>query len=507
VELPDEPIPVKPVLGPEPAPVPQDPYKRDPNDILREHYKPAIEMALEARRKDLARMDSPLARMEANNMMAAGMNLKSETMMGKGADLLRQSQFNPIHGESLEQAGKAGKEIAGAQLASSELDPTSMISEGRRIALMGSSGLNSLALQESQSTGAPMAAVKTQLYRKLQNLNSKGMEAFENAIKNSGAYSKERADELLVHAQRAQYNALTASLEQETGQKSRIYDAMNRTDSVTTQLAKAAILRSYGPAIKDMIPNWEHATMTEIAAYDPAIASNALHIVEKQISMEREAAAKATVNERWKVREAGPGKVDPNNPFAQSTNLIELSPQEKAELPMHEQAGRLGLENGMKAMYLLDKGIGMGSAARTFFKTGEGKQIEYELEKLSNYTERLAPDTSAAIRGSIVSGQKAGFSDLWLGGTQKLIRKAMTELQQNAHARLAGGKVYSPQYEDKEMKSPPEYPPVGMPVEEIQVKRNGKNLYGYRYFNVGPYASVDYIKDPQDNTWMKKGTK
>lgn len=484
-------------------------FKRDPNEILREAYKPAIDMALEARKKDLERGTG----FGANALGWALMAKANPELQAAGAGIIKRAQTEPINIDTLQSAGVAAQSVAAAQMASQKLDPKSPYAEGQRIAILASPEVNRWASQQAAMTGQDVKTVKTQFYRQLQGFAPLAMDKYMEVLKASGDWSKQRAEEALAYAQEAANRATARSLNNETSQKEKIYAAMNDPNSAATTLGKEALLRSYGESIKDRFTKpWSQVTLTDIAAYDANLAAHALDVIRFQVDREREAATERFIDNKWEMKEAGSGKATGLGGYGQVGNPVKASPEARKELSQDVQAATLGTDYGMRALAILEN-HSLKGAVRVKFDTSIGGELKFIIGKLAGYQERLSADTrkSLADAQTALTGGEVTLTNTWLGATTAVLRKALSELQSNAYARLAGmGAKPTEAYVNPTMTTPPPTPPVGfrfqeMPDQPVKDKK-GKEwiVHTYRYFDVGPWKWVDYAYDPETGTWSVK---
>jgi hypothetical protein len=473
----DEPAKPSPVAGPQ---TDLDSFKRDPNDILREAYKPAIDMALEARKKDMARMDSPEARMTAYGHLAAGLNANSPALQTAGADLLKKSKFDPIYGESLEQAGKSGQAIAAAQTASLDLDPESPKSRAARLAFHSSDQFDETARKMSEQTGISEQDARAALYKGTQGLTAVGINAFTAVMKSSNDWSKGRAEIAVEYAKKRQADVLTHQINVETTNKDTLYKAWNSPVSAISK-SQRELYRSLLPhGVAESNPDFNKLTAHELAATYPQMAEVAAGIMKWQQEYNIKLASDTVVDNDWTVNtQTVPGPV-PGMPGKQVPNPIGVA--NKARFLQQTNAAKVAIDSADQLFRTVDP----STAVSYSMQTTDGQRVYNNLVTFARNAATLSPSGAALLEQLTNVSPQGTFvpSQFVFGakGKKSSVANALLEMNSN---HITESKPFN-NYKVDVLGLPPETPPTWRPmtIGEDSDGKSGKKVKTYS-FDIG----------------------
>jgi hypothetical protein len=236
------------------APDPLAKYRRDPNDIIREAYRPALEQAMEAKRKDLARQTSPFRVWDASNMEVAGMLTRNPTMVAEGIKQGAAALYDPVYQGADKAAYEAADAGNKAKFNQMMMDPDSDLAHTVRMSYLNSTtGRKEIAQMKANNPGMTDSEARYRVLSIYENSTPVAMkEAVElqkGAQTVSEGYSREAVNFANADVLRKQYD----KLEQEVDNEAVIQKEVNTPGTFASQVIFEALDRMFpGRLTKDM---------------------------------------------------------------------------------------------------------------------------------------------------------------------------------------------------------------------------------------------------------------
>lgn len=458
-----------------------------PDQVLMDMYRAPMEEASEAARRDYERMGTLGAGMQ--QAMVAARRMRGETPTQE--DFAGFQPFTtPFESAQIKTKTENVDNLAKANVTSQKLDPNSPASKAAKLSFYASPEFEMVAIGMSKSD--PSLSVydaKKMLYNAAEGMSQHALEAFQNTMKASGDYSRQRATEALEYASTRHQRALSSQIELEVDNTQSFYDAMNNGSSGISQFLVQAI---------------ENATGDKIA---PGTTGMQLYRVHpKLVEGYTELLVKRVDNQRAQDRNAalGPGlgllpvakTGTQSGPLAivNMPNYPELSDNEKASRQASWQAMKNLNDTVPRTMYMLDA-PGVANLAKQRFGVGDGPRIRKQLSLVAEYAQFLDPAKAKQLAASLEDGTTA--SDTWLNGIKGLVMDIWGSAQNNVRPKLSY--TYDKSI-DPEATRPPPVPPVDQRYPaKTYITPDGK--YGIYYERLGQFDNVVYVLEPQTMQW------
>lgn len=466
---------VAPGEQPPAAPVTElDKYRRDPNEVLREAYKPAIDMAMKAMHKDLQRGTG----LGANALGWALMSKANPEVQASGAGIVGRAQTSPINTELMEKAGKAGQEWAKLQVESAKLDPTSEISQSARLAFHSSDQFKSLVENAAKSQGIDFHVAATQAYKMTKGLSVYGLGAFMDVMKASNDYSKGRAEIAKTYAEKSESEARAHQLQVETSDKEALYKAWNNPNSEISRTAQS-ILLSLSPAGTVDPDRARKLSAHEIHSQFPRYMEVSSELLKWHNEYNIGLKADTMVDGETQVRtEEVPGPV-PGMPAKRVANPVGVKPEAKREYIAKRTASQVGLESADDLLKMIS---GPENTISYAVQSPEGQTILKRLAEFARSAAIVAPEYGQALMNEITNQRPDGTfvpSQFLFGAKGKKASVVSTLSEMNRNMRAAHTPYVNEQVQT--FGNPPPTPPMYMPMEIVNANTIDANLKGIGY--------------------------
>jgi hypothetical protein len=487
--------------GGQPAPGSPEATKRDPNDILRQAYAPAIKQAMEAREKDLARQTGFMAGGLGRELLMQGGNLQDAGLTAAGAGILKRQATDPLYVKSLEDASKASQELSKAQLESMKMDPDSEISEGARLAFYSTPTFNEAARKLAESSGGKLSEVdaRTEIFQKTRKLSSVGMAAYTEMALSGAKFDTERSAAAANYATEKERLAQTAQINLETSNKKTLYAAWNNPASAVSRTTRAQVKGLLTPQQLAEVPNFDSMTAHEIATQFPDIMRLNAEIMKWQQEYNINLAKDTAVdNKEWTVRTETVEGPAPGFPGKKVPNSIGVATRER--FLMQNSSAKIAMDN---ADQLFRSISGPENAVEIGLQTTDGQRIYRQLLAFANHAKQLSPQGAGAqLYESLTSMNPEGTfipSQFIFGskGKKGSVEAALREM--NVNHLQASKPFFNEQVEAKGI--PPDYPPTFLPMEITSDTMGGKTVRTYTFDING--KKWTYWRNPK-GYWNKK---
>jgi hypothetical protein len=435
-------------------------------------------MAMEARRKDLARQTGALAQAGGGNLLAAGILNNMPALQQAGAEQIYKAMHAPVHVKSMEEAAKASEAFSKADLANQALDPNSTYSKAAVMAFHHNGQVfDVLAKNMAKAQGIDELEAKRSLYDQTKNMSATELGQFYSVLKSGGDYSKQRAEEAHQAAQ-AKHERLKADiLESELLTKQAYQEAIRTKDSAISQYVRAVAKMAIPRSAQKEIPNFNELSASEILASFPQIQPTVAGLLKDRITYAADLAAATTVKPGWQVSTT-PVQDDSDalgvrwvaNPegVKRKGDVVDYEAASANALMGATEFFRLaGAESGVEIAASSPKGIAMLSA----------------LEQFARNAARMNKEAGASLERSIQEVKHKGSfmpNDFIIGGKGKKagVMSALSEINKE-HMVLAG--LYNISEIDIPKGVIPANPPTWLPMT---VKDVGKDkVFYFKYHN------------------------
>lgn len=474
---------------------------KDPNELLRQAYKPALDMAMEARRKDLERQTGLPAQALGQRFLMHGILGRDAGLSAVGAGLIKRAQTDPLEVDSLEKASRASQEMIKAQTAQMELDPNSDIAEGQRIALLGHSGVSEWATKQSAMTGRSVHDIKSELYGQMKTLSPVGMKVFLDTVKASGDYSKQRAEEALNYANAAQAGAMTEKIRTETADMQALQKAWNDSNSGVSQFYRASVRGLVPEHVVSQTPNFDRMTAHELSKTFPDALKTSAELLKWHQEYNMRVASDTQVDDETVVRtQMVPGPVA-GMPGKAVPNAIGVA--NRREYLEQKGAAKTAMDSGDQLFRVIS---GAGDAASYSLQTPAGQKIYNNLMTFARSASVLSPSGKALLEqltavkpdGTIIPSQFIFGSKGKKGSVQAAMQEINTAFQTASQPYL---------YPDVQMKGiPPSYPPLYLPMT-IQDNKDAKGRSYKSYIVEIGGKKWEYFKPSANSPWVHEEVK
>jgi hypothetical protein len=459
-------------MGPDPR------LQKDPNDLLRSHYKDALAMAMEARRKDLERQTGVLAQARGGNLLGAGILNNMPALQQAGAEQIYKAMHAPVHVKSMEEAAKASEAYSKADLANQALDPNSTYSKAAVLAFHHNPAVfDVLAKNMAKQQGIDELDAKRNLYNQTKGLSATELGQFYTTLKSGGDYSKQRAEEAHQAAQAKHERIKADSLEMELSTKQAYQDAIKDEGSAISQYVRAIAKMAIPRSAQREIPNFDKLTASQILSSFPQIQATVVGLLRDRIEYAAGFQASTTVKPGWQVS-ASPVQDDSDalgvrwvaNPegVKRKGDVVDYEAASANALMGATEFFRLaGAESGVEIAASSPKGIAMLSA----------------LEQFARNAARMNKEAGASLERSIQEVKHKGSfmpNDFIIGGKGKKagVMAALSEINKE-HMVLAS--LYNISEIDIPKGVIPANPPTWLPMT---VKDVGKEkVFYFKYHN------------------------
>jgi hypothetical protein len=486
-------------LPPPEAELPEVAAPKDPNDIILQAYKqPIMEAAMAARKRDLERMDSPAARTDAHLMMMQGLIGRDSALTTAGSSLLRKSAYDPIHAESLEQAGKTAEQLGKGQIASDAVDPNSQTSRAARMITIESPAFASYAQAYAKKNKVSEVEARHVLASQMQGLSQVGVEAFQKSLKASGDYTEQRAKEARDWALKEQTEAQTKGIAIESATKETLFEALKKPDSNVTNSLRATVAQIYPAAAGT--PGFDRMTGLELEAAYPKAAERSAEIMKFRQEYNMRLTSDIAINDEWQVATSAPRGMAGGYEGLRVPNQIGVT--NKGEFLKQNQSAKVALD---AADDLLRMSIDPGTAFSVKLNTPQGQRVKQMLQRFAENASALSP----AGRIMLDELQKMGNSgsldvtEFIFGskGKKANVKSALREMNSN-HQNIATTYVNTKVAQGEIPATPPTWLPMEMDTAEIVGKVGAPVKVPAYVFDVNGHK-VGYWRDA-NNTWVKK---
>lgn len=491
--------------GPSPTTPTQSVVPRHPAQDLEDSYAKVLrenlpyEKAMEAREKDLARMG--VAEGKLLQMTGLMGTVGNHAAQAAYANQLAQLQKEPIHLDTLTKAGLSGQEYAKLQNESWKLDPDSPISREAQMAYLASSEFDAAATGIAKQTGQDPLTVRKELYQRTRGLNAVGIAAFQAVMKQSGDYSKQRAEEAYNYALRTQAEAQTKQISVETQNKEFVYRAFQNPNSAVSRALRATI-KAINPEAAS-IEGFDKMSGAELHVAFPELLNASADIMKFRQKYMMDFTANAEVDDDWRVASTTPtGMV---GGFAGLPVLNQEGVQGKPIFREKLQASKIALDTYDNITRRVAN-LGAGGAVSVSLKTNAGQELMRDMLNLSealSATSPYAKELSNELK-QVATGSSFRPMDFLFGsasGKQRNIHAALMTMNSNL------GNIAKP-YVNKTLEQGgiPPTPPIWLPFKTdnsttVIPPGGGAPVQGYE-FQIGN-KKVIYFRD-NSGSWRNK---
>ena len=495
------PVASQPVQAPAPqlpeTEVQEEPPK-DPNDIILQAYKqPIMEAAMAARKRDLERMDSPLTRSNAYDLIMKGQISHDPALTGRGSELLQKSMSAPIYAESLKQAGETAEQLGKGQIVSDSVDPNSQTSRAARMITIESPAFAEYAKAYAKKNKVSEVEARHVLAAQMQGLSQVGVEAYQKSLKASGDYTEQRAKEAREWALKEQDEARTRGIAIESATKETLFAALSRADSNVTNSLRATVAQIYPAAAN--APGFDKMTGLELEQAYPKAAERSAEIMKFRQEYNMRLTSDIAINDEWQVATSAPRGMAGGYEGLRVPNQIGVA--NKGEFLKQNQSAKVALD---AADDLLRMSIDPGTAFSVKLNTPQGQRVKQMLQRFAENASALSPAGKVMLDELQKMGNSGSLdvTEFIFGskGKKANVKSALREMNSN-HQNIATTYINTKVQQGEIPATPPTWLPMGMDTAEVMKGGVPVKVPAY-VFDVNGHK-VGYWRDA-NNVWVKK---